>query len=312
MNALIFTKELFVAVREDEWFDMFYKIFSEIYVPQADKVSHAEEMLSFVKKAVDYIAEDDHILKIIDCVIDNLEKNSVQLSDILYDCSHIRTIHDLPENILNKLGALIDKINLRDGYLFFVVVIQNDWISTTQRALIAKKIIDDSEYLDSCSLQVLHSLTYLTNKNEEAIGIIKRTILRRDIWNCGVEERSASAPDYLNLNEISPDIEWTKEEVEAIIANLSSNLAKIENSAWLASSAGEAFNPQCISLLEAMYDFVSLTLPRRLNYEVDKALPVRIKKCIEAIGKTSFSYLKLYNTKADVSDVLQYLVTFKN
>ena len=307
LNALVFTKELFVAVREDEWFDMFYKIFSEIYVPQADKVSHAEEMLSFVKRAVGYIAEDDHILKIIDCVIDNIEKDPVQLSDILYDCSHIRTIHDLPKDISDKLGTLVDKIELKDGYLLFIVTAQCGWLSTKYKELIAKKIIDDSEYVYYCSLHVLHSLTYLTNKNEEAIGVIKRTILRRDIWNCGVEERSASAPDYLNLNEISPDIEWTKEEVEAIIANLSSNLAKIENSAWLASSAGEAFNPQCISLLEAMYDFVSLTLPRRLNYEVDKALPVRIKKCIEAIGKTSFSYQKLYNTKDDVSDVLQYL-----
>lgn len=306
-HALNITKELFIAVNEDLWFDTFYEIYTTHYLVYIRKIGHNNSIDKFVDKALDIVAEDSHLISILNSTLEHISDNSLLLSERLYNCGHLKNIKQLPSKTTSKISEIVTRLPLSKSYLLLALLKKNKWITNDIKRNVSKQIKDNQEEIKEFSFSILHTLTYLTNKDPETIAIIKGAILSKDIWNCGLEGNGGSMPNYLSLSKICKDIVWTKEELDKIISNIKDNLSKMENTSSELTMRDEFFRPQYVGLLSSMLDFVAIVLPKYYKIENEKLIS-RIEKDIEHIDDYSIEdKIQLYDLDNNISSYIQYL-----
>ena len=306
-HALKITKELFIAVKEDLWFDAFYEIYTKHYLDYIRRLSHNTSIDKFVDKALDIIAEGPHLISILNSTLDHISDNPLLLSERLCVCGHLKNIKHLPSKTISKVSEIVTNLPLSKSYLLLALLENNKWFTDDIKKSVSKRIKDNQKEINNFSFRILHTLTYLTDNDAESIAIIKNSILSKNIWDCGIEGNGGSMPNYLPLSKISKDIVWTKEELDKIISNLKDNLSKMENSSSELTMKDEFFRPQYVDMLSSMMDFVGIVLPKYYKIE-DKALISRIEKVIEHISGYSIDdKIQMYDLDNDISSYIQHL-----
>lgn len=306
-HALKITKELFIAVKEDLWFDAFYEIYTKHYLDYIRRLSHNTSIDKFVDKALDIIAEGPHLISILNSTLDHISDNPLLLSERLCVCGHLKNIKHLPSKTISKVSGIVTNLPLSKSYLLLALLENNKWFTDDIKKSVSKQIKDNQKEINNFSFRILHTLTYLTDNDAESIAIIKNAILSKNIWDCGIEGNSGSMPNYLPLSKISKDLVWTKEELDKIISNLKDNLSKMENSSSELTMKDEFFRPQYVDMLSSMMDFVGIVLPKYYKIE-DKALISRIEKVIEHISGYSIDdKIQMYDLDNDISSYIQHL-----
>lgn len=298
-------EELFVAVKEKKWFDLFFEIFGGIFAQNINRITRFDEIATFIKAALKVLREPQNIIKVLKNLLNLIDQNNIYfVSDLIY-CLKLDRLETLPKETLDSIKRIIKKEGVSKSFLLIATLFDNNLIDEKFKNTVSNGIISEEEKVIVSAHDALHALSFYTNGNQEAQTIIKKSILNRNIWNCGIRENEASNPQYLQLNKISKDIEWSEKEIEIIMKNLNKNLEIMESSSYLDNSI---FGDSCVSLLTDMLDFVDNIIVSRYGKKQYKNVSEKIKALLEKVIPTGFSFDMLYDTEIDITDSVKYLV----
>jgi len=296
--------EMFVAVPDKEWFSSFESVLCSVFLPNIDKLSNSDEISLFVKAATHRIQDESHIITILNKLLETVEDFNIYLiSEIIYEMpldkvkSRYCDFKDLITNVLQKYDII-------KTYLLIAALYRYNLIDDSLRESISKMIVNNEEKVTGADHHVLFSLSHFTNKDPQSINIIKKSILKRDIWHCGINGNTGSSPQYIQLNKLSQDIVWTENEIDLIMKNLNYNVQLLKDSRFLDNHFLEK---EYASLLVAMLDFVDNRVLDKLGLTKYSHLSLEIKNLLDSITPNSSSFDVLYNLEWDISSTLHYL-----
>lgn len=300
-------QELFIAVPEDAWFDDFFEIYTKEVLPNIDSINSNHPLGKFTIRVLGLVSKENHLLDILRVTLDHIEEHTEKLSDILYQCNHMESIEDIPTQFVERISKLIDNLKISKAYILFAFFDSCKWLTADMKKSISLKIVNDATAIKDYSLSVIHTLTYLTFNDPDAVQAIKKAILSRNIWDCGIKDGMSSPPSYLALNHISKLIKWNREELLLIFANLETNFSLIEKHSDSRLAADRAFGSMYISILSDMYEFTCLKTPKEYRDEASKRLGRRILNCLERIAGIKLNDRCLYYMDEDISLYIQYV-----
>lgn len=296
--------EVFVAVKETEWFETFYAILCDTFLPNIDKISKLDSISSFIMAGTCRLQDQKHIKAVFVKLLEHIGDFSMYLlSEIAYDMQ-LDKMESLPSEIKKSLKSILQKYNVTKTYLLVAGLYRYELIDNGLKSLISKRIVNDRAEVSTTNFRVLFSLAHFTNGNSDAISIIKAAILKQDIWHCGVEGDTGTPPRYIELNKLSQDIVWTKEEIGSIMENLSKNIQILKTSKFLNDNfLGREYVP----LLMNMLDFIDNKVIGGFGLNQYKHLSSEAKALLEKVTPKGSSFDILYDTERDISDSVQYL-----
>ena len=224
----IVLSEMLVAVNPEKWIDKFVEILDSVFLPNILHLTYMTAQYKAVKRCLEYISDNGHKQKVVAVFAKHAHIDPIGTGDIM---ANITPIAELSENLRNSIRDLIESLPISKSYLWDAVLLENKDVTASIADIVAKKIVEEQITTGPADKQrVIHTLSYLTNGNSNAIEKIKKYILSTDIWNCGVTSpTSGGLPMYLDLSKISNDIVWTQEELEAIADNIRKNLSLLES-----------------------------------------------------------------------------------
>ena len=304
ISYYVISSELFIAVKEEKWFDLFYKILNGNFIPYAEKISKYDEIVSFVKSAIHIIKEKEHIEMAFKLLLDNLNSlNMYLLTDLIYSIN-LSPIGELSGTLKHQIVEIFQNNSITQTYLLAASLYKYQLIDNELRKIISNKIISNKDNIKSTNIQVLFSLTHFTNNNSEAIQIIKNIILSHNIWNCGIIQSGATQPQYIALNKISKEIMWTKEEIEEITNNINTNIRNLKKSNFLTDNF---FSLDYISFLIDMLDFIENIVISQYRLEQYASISNEIKLLIDKIIPFGSSFDIFYNMEEDITNMIKFL-----
>lgn len=221
--------QFFFGMKEDVWFDNFYKYFKEVYEVEGGEYLYSNNAKSFVQSAMVCLYSPDHISKILTLTLDYFGKKSEESIDFM---SH-RLRLDKLKNLDTKQRTSIEKI-VKEASFKNVVVL----LSILKRCKLHDKelvagFVNESVKQIECIIQsdryALYNFCFLAEDNPEVVKLLKTEILSRNVWDCGVKDGRFSQTNHLFIMHLGDQYIWNDEELSIIYENLKSNLYKIKS-----------------------------------------------------------------------------------
>lgn len=298
-------EELFVAVEEEKWFRLFVGLFDKIFVPYLNRITRYDEIALFVKSALKVLRDKQNIIIIFKRLLSLISQQNIYfITDLIY-CLKLEKIEALSDELNTLIKEVIQKEGVVKSFLLIAAVFEANLVDDGFRTTIADSIVSEEENVIVSAFDVLHTLSYYTNNNQNAQRVIKKSILNRNIWNCGIRGDEAVQPQYLRLNKISMDIEWSEIELEMIMRNLNKNLLIIEKHPYLDDAF---FGTSYIPLLTDMLDFVDNHVVNKYGQTQYSNTSEKIRLLLERVIPSGFSFDLVYDSKTDITDTIRYLV----
>lgn len=222
------TGPIYMAVDEREWFELFKANIFDKLINNYDKLDISAPLVKNIANALVSLKKQENLVCILSALLFHYRENH-KLTDILIrDNLHIKYIKDMPCEIEDMLVDLIgDYPNIDTTELMYVL--EKEGLLTERiKCLFIKRVSEST--LDELPKELALSLylCYLCKSNPETMKKAKTNLLDHDIWHCGVMENGKgwSAPNYLRLNVLKDEIEWTDDEFKRIYENLENNIQK--------------------------------------------------------------------------------------
>lgn len=222
------TGPIYMSVDEEEWFELFKENVFDKLINNYDKLDISAPLIKNVGNALVSLKKHEDIVCILSALLSHYRENH-KLTDILIrDNLHIKYIKDLPYEIENMLIALIGDYPNYDITELMYVLDKEGQLAEEIKCQFIKRVseIDLDELPQELALSLY--LCLLCKNNPETLKKAKTNLLNHDIWHCGVMKNGKgwSAPNYLRLNVLKGEIEWTDDEFKCIYENLKSNIQK--------------------------------------------------------------------------------------
>lgn len=251
-SSLWVAKEMLCSVSEDVWYDGLVELFHKVLVPNVAMISTLSSLYHFMQDAAYYLKDPGRKLAFLDLLIEHFDKNTYYFSNLIYKM-HLDEGVVLTSAQLNGVKDILGKYPLNKSFLIAAQLGHCGLLDEEAKQQLRERIKTNHEEVEQASFEVLHSLTYITYGDEDAMNIVKKSVLAKDIWNCGIDANSATVPQYLSLNKISRDVKWTDEELKIIMVNLEKNLVLLEG--WKGIDDG-FFAREHVGLLNDMMEFI--------------------------------------------------------
>lgn len=296
-------KELICTVNEEEWFDDMVFLFHNTIVPISARLSSFSAFYQFLIDVAYHLKDTQKKSDFFDMVLEHFDDNTYFYSDIIYRL-HLNNNFSLSRVQRQKVKEIVATHSLDKIFLIAAHLGHCGLLDDSIKRELSDRIKKLPDEVAKASFEVLHSLTFITFGDEEAIMNVKNSILNKNIWQCGISGKSATPPYYLALNKISRDIIWTKDEMRRIMENLEQNLSLLEG--WNCPDDG-FFANEHLCLLSDMMEFteqncISLTGLIEFNTDLE-----RIKQVIyKSYGSTDILE-KLFDNDTVVDHELKYL-----
>ena len=223
------TGPIYMAVDEEEWFELFKENIFDKLINNYDKLDISAPLVKNVGNALVSLKKQENIVCILSVLLSHYRENH-KLSDILIrDNLHIKYIKGLPQEIENLLiGLIADYPNNDITELMYVLDKEEGLLSEKLKRQFIEQVSETA--LDNLpqGLALSLYLCLLCKSDPETMKKAKTNLLNHDIWHCGVMENGKgwSAPNYLRLNVLKGKIEWTDDEFKRICENLKSNIQR--------------------------------------------------------------------------------------
>ena len=245
-------KEMLCSVADSEWYDLMVVVFKNKVVPNARMFSSLSALYHFMRDAAFYLKNDKKKSDYLELLLEHFDDNTYFYADTI--CSLLsHGGFELTERHKKMVTEIVAQQPLNRTYLLVAQLDHCKLLEDSVKQQIVVQIKEHPEEVQKAPFEVLHSLTYVTNNDTNAINVVKHSILDKDIWNCGISDSSATVPKYLSLNKISKEINWTPEEMKMIIENLQKNLQLLKG--WKFSTDA-FFAREHLGLLTDMKEFV--------------------------------------------------------
>ena len=292
-GILTIAKELYVAVKDREWYDLFFQNVLPVYIREVmPNASRLDGWTPNICAALENLEEVQHVNEVFGELMRNYDVNPEYVTILCVDY--------LPVNLLDsretKVSGIIRKI-VKDGTMrqygsVYYILHYYKKLSKRQIEQIAWKIEkEDLSFLKNTYPQLLHVAYMAQTKKQQ--DIIKGIVCSIDnIWDCGISESNwCSVPQYLNLSEFPQSYKWTKHEKAVLLENMQINVSKLEH---VNVSPDGTFIGSYLGLLKRMHYFVRTKFGNRSH--VSKQIQERIQALIRKwIGSNSSVELLLSN-----------------
>lgn len=301
----IICSELFAAVKEDLWFGQFFEILKKHFIPFTDRFFLNDDITIFVKTATSLLRNPQNVKNVFCRLIDCMTKTNIyMISEIIYNMK-LSCIQSIPPEQAHIIARIISSQPVTLSYLLVSTLYKHALIDDGLKELVSNRIVENENNVKTADCNALYSLSRFLNNNENAENVIKRAILSKDIWNCGIhDDHSASLPQYIRMNLISNYMIWNNSELQIIMDNLTENLNKIKSSSFLHDFM---LGSEYISLATDMQDFVENVVIEK--YKNDSYITVldEIKAFLNKLSTFGGSFDILYDTNNDIRDAVNYL-----
>jgi hypothetical protein len=222
------TGPIYMAIDEGEWFELFKENVFDKLINNYDKLDISAPLIKNVGNALVSLKKYENIVYILSALLSHYRENH-KLTDILIrDNLHIKYIKDMPYEIENMLMALIGDYPNYDITELMYVLDKEGQLAEEIKCQFIKRVseIDLDELPQELALSLY--LCLLCKNDPETLKKAKTKLLSHNIWHCGVMENGKgwSAPNYLRLNVLNGEIEWTDDEFNHICENLKSNIQR--------------------------------------------------------------------------------------
>ncbi len=220
------TGPIYMSVDEEEWFELFKENVFDKLINNYDKLDISAPLIKNVGNALVSLKKHENIVYVLSALLSHYRENH-RLTDILIrDNLHIKYIKDMPYEIENILIALIGDYPNNDITELMYVLDKEGQLAEEIKCQFIKRVseIDLDELPQELALSLY--LCLLCKNEPETLKKAKTKLLSHNIWHCGVMENGKgwSAPNYLRLNVLQEEIEWTDDEFKCICENLKSNI----------------------------------------------------------------------------------------
>lgn len=240
------TGPIYMAVDEGEWFELFKENIFDKLINNYDKLDISAPLVKNVGNALVSLKKQENIVCILSALLSHYRENH-RLTDILIrDNLHIKYIKDMPDEIENMLIGLIGDYPNNDITELMFVLDKENQLAEAIRCQFIKRVSEIA--LDELpqGLALSLYLCLLCKSDSETMKKAKTHLLNHDIWHCGVMENGKgwSAPNYLRLNALKVEIEWTDDEFKHICENLENNIQKFDEADDMLSKSPFGRNTQ--------------------------------------------------------------------
>ena len=298
-------EELFVAVKEEKWFDLFFGLFEKIFVQHLNRITRLDEITSFVMAAVKVLREKQNVSLIFERLLGLIDRNNIYfVSELIYYLK-LDLLETLSQESLDSIKEIVQNNGVVKSFFLIAALYDNDLVNDEFKEFVSSRIVIEKEQVIIAGNKELYSLSYFVKDNQEAQKIVRESILGRNMWNCGVDGDQASPPQYLRLNKISKGIIWAENDFEIILNNMKENIDKLEKSPFLDDPF---LGAEYVSLLTDMLDFVDNIVVNKYSCTQFKVVSDRIQLLLGKVIPGGFSFDLVYDTEADITDIVKYLV----
>lgn len=228
-GILNITSAMYVAVNEDEWFDLFKEtVFKEILSNLRD-IDESDNVLYNAKFALGSLKKEENIYWVFQQLMNVYATNESVVSDLI---SYNLRINRLSlKHALKELSIFPDLLS-KNTLDLLDALNRSKLLSDNCKEEIYEKIEQTPEENIPHDRVALLQLINLVRESTTAIEKIKRCILSMDIWHCGVlndNEFGWTEPRYIMLHLLHDKITWTDDEFDIIKENLIKNVATYDN-----------------------------------------------------------------------------------
>ena len=302
-SCLWVAKEMLCSVSDNIWYDAAMNIFNKEVVGKTAMVSSLTPLYGFMHAVAFYLKDAQKKSDLFSLILEHIEEDIYFYSELLYQLQ-LKDSIVLTEEQKTIVNGILDRQPLNKTYLLAAHLGQCQLLDNEMQGKLRDRILAHPEEVEQSRFEELHSLTFITSKDEEALKIVKASILKKNIWHCGIGDNSATLPSYLALNKICRDIKWTEDEMRQIMDNLCMNLKLIESwdsggDGWLAS--------EHIGLLTDMLEFVEHDCISILGLKEFEPIVKEIRE--EIAKKVGGPELldKIFDKEANLNHELQFL-----
>lgn len=270
-GLLQMTKEWYVAVSEDVWYQSFRDnvLHYFCYDIPTENVSYRDVLFLNIEEAVRHIKNTEHKAEVLNMLVDTIGKNS-DLVNRLVDAMQV------DDELLQygSVAAVVEKViasyQLKDTYRivhkFYTHGEVGDAIKTEIHAVVEKDAFDFGHDADEAYGMLSFVLT-----DAENIAKLKTRILQLNLWNSGIHNGSFSDVRYPHLELYNKELRWTEDEWNAIREKMLVNITLIAEGRARRGEILAHFGKQYIDLLSNMKYFAQ-KIKEVEGYNVDDVL----------------------------------------
>lgn len=224
-GILNITAAMYVAVDEDEWFELFKETIFKELLENLNNLDDSDELIFNAKFALGSLKKQGNICEVFQQLMDRYAMNENVVSDII--------IYNLRVNRISAKNALKDtsvfpNLLSKEALGLLDTLNNSSLLSDKCRNEICEIVVNTSEENIPLDRIALLQLINLTKQNTIAIEKIKKCLLSMDIWHCGVlndNEFGWTEPQYIMLHLLNDKVTWTDAEFDIIKNNLIKNVS---------------------------------------------------------------------------------------
>lgn len=228
VGILNITAAMYVAVNEDEWFELFKETVFKELLDWLNDIEDSNELVFNVKLALGSLKKRENISWVFLQLMNNYTRNESIISDIIVYNLRVNRISS--ENALKDTSIFSNLLNCAALDLLDTLNSSN-LVSDKCKDEICGTIINTPEENIPHNRIALLQIVNLTKQNQTALEKIKKCLLSMDIWHCGVlndNEFGWTEPRYIMLHLLNDKVTWTDEEFDTIKENLIRNVTSYD------------------------------------------------------------------------------------
>lgn len=225
-SLLLISKEIYCALDEDCWYDLFEV---NVLLPYLRNITSSSDVYDDVYKhicsAIDNIYSPRNALRVLRHLVEMLPINTVVTSSLISNYLNIRV---LPKKGLCSALASLKDLDFKSVYV--VCYSLNHYgklpksIASAIRKKISRKDVDAVKKNPSALLQISSLFS-----DKEFVQLVKSAVLESNVWDCGIRDRMWVRPNVIQLEYFPQWYVWENEERGILFENLIDNLSLMEN-----------------------------------------------------------------------------------
>lgn len=296
-----FTSELYVAVSEYIWYPQFKETILEYMCKHKDFrfLSYSDPIAVNVRSALKHLLKKEHRQEVFSLLLPHITENRSIINMLINDTLMIDENFFNTESLSKSKSWLINDCDVSDNYCLIYKLKRTNNLSFEELSAFDEKTkkTDLSFAKDDANKQ---GMLLDVVQDEEVILSIKRMVLAKDMWKCGVsiEKNSFTLPQSSHLERIDTRIKWTSDEWALILKNIRANL-ELLNLEKTISLSDSFFTNEYLKLLIEMKQF--LTQQKADNNYDDEGLIEVISDSINKKRRYSSIYSALLSDNYNIA-----------
>lgn len=256
IGLYLVSSELYVALRDDIWYEAFKNNVLYFFCGEAvlQNVSYRDPIFINVKEAVENVRNTEWRIEVFKILTDALSHNSFIVNALIRDHFFVddELMHN--EDFIDLLMNVIKSHPLKETYMIASLFGGNENADERLCHLIDEVAKTNNFDFGGETCKAICMLSEVV-KDSETRKQMRERMLKEDMWNCGINEARFTDPRPVGLECVSPLIGWTVKDWERIKANMLENLSLMSQKRPNRPDIIDHFGKEYIDLLSAMRYF---------------------------------------------------------